>query len=91
MIRTELLEAVKSGEEARLSHALEHARPNDLDYMFTHPDSCTLLHIASQNNAVKMVTMLLEAGAAPNIRVNIRIEIQYMMDDFIPSPPVLTV
>ncbi|KAB7498869.1 Transient receptor potential cation channel protein painless, partial [Armadillidium nasatum] len=66
--REELLLSVKSNDEPRLLHALQHSGHEDLNLIFKHPDSCTLLHIATLNNSPSIAKILLDNGASPNIR-----------------------
>ncbi|KAK8753764.1 hypothetical protein OTU49_001472 [Cherax quadricarinatus] len=64
----EMLLAVQTGDEEKLSQALKHLSQKCMNHVFPHPVYATALHVATQNNSTELVEILLQAGADPNAR-----------------------
>ncbi|KAG7167083.1 poly [ADP-ribose] polymerase tankyrase-1-like 1 [Homarus americanus] len=64
----EMLVAVQTGDEEKLR--LTEATPSKagVNHVYPHPVSATALHVATQNESVELVRVLLQAAADPNAR-----------------------
>lgn len=59
-----------SGDEDKLRNALKQLPAKYVNHMFPHPVSATVLHVATRNNSLDLVNLLLQAAADPNAKVS---------------------